>query len=321
MKKIIYIRRAPQGAGDGTANYCKALYAMFRNDSEIQASPIVDYPAIPSRIFKYYYRRQPLIKAIQDADIIHINGYTAMGTAQSLYYAHKLGKKVIYTAHWHPFSCLRHPTLGKLFFSCVIKPLVKRCVTKVVTINNEDTAFFQLFHQHVHQIPHWFTQKKVEKCVPKKKDMILFIGRIDDPVKNIETLYSLPIGKYEVHCVGRGELRKRPDFVQHVNIPDEELASLYAQASLVVIPSKYEAFSYVALEAMGLGTPVLMSERVRIADYLHGVKGYSIFKYNDNEDFCAKVEATIGTEVDTQIIKEFFSPYRIKRLYNQLYSE
>ena len=319
MKKIIYIRKAPQGSNDGTANYCKALYAMFCNDLETRANPIVDYPVTPSRVFKYYYRKKTLIDAIKKADIVHINGYTAMGTAQSLYYAHKLGKKVIYTAHWHPFQYLCHPTLGKIFFNMIIKPLVKRCVDKIVTINNEDTAFFQSFHSQVHQIPHWYIPKKTEEIIPKKKNMILFIGRINDPVKNIGILYSLPIGKYEVHCVGTGELQKRPDFIQHVNISNKELTHLYAQASLVVIPSKYEAFSYVALEAMGQDTPVVMSGRVRISDYLHGVKGHSIFNHNDSQDFLDKIENTIGTEVDTKTIKEIFSPDRIKPLYKKLY--
>lgn len=321
MKKIIYIRKAPQGGCDGTANYCKALYEMFCNDVETRACPIVNYPFTTSKILKYYYHKKTLIDAIKQADIVHINGYTAMGTAQSLYYAHKLGKEVIYTAHWHPFQYLRHPTLGKIFFNMIIKPLVKRCVDKVVTINKDDTTFFKSFHSQVCQIPHWYNIKSVQEVVPKKKNMILFIGRINDPVKNAGILYSLPIGKYEVHCVGCGELHKRPDFIQHINISNEELAHLYTQASLVVIPSKYEAFSYVALEAMCQGTPVVMSERVRIVDYLHGVKGHCTFKYNDCQDFLAKIETTIGTEVDTKTVKEIFSPNRIKCLYKRLYLE
>lgn len=321
MKEIIYIRKSPTGGSDGTANYCKALYDMFKDDADTRACPIVDYPTIPSRLFKYYYRHKPLAEAIQKADIVHINGYTAMGTAQALYLAHKYGKQVVYTAHWHPFQCLRHPFLGKTFFNVIIKPLVRRCAQKVVAINNEDYAFFRAFHPHVEQIPHWYAVKETTPHVVKKKNMILFIGRINDPVKNISTLYSLPKGKYEVHCVGRGELAARPDFIQHVNLSDEALARLYDEASLVVIPSKYEAFSYVALEAMSHGTPVVMSDRVRIADYLSGIQGYSVFKYNDDADFLKKVEATIGSTVDRQAIKDFFAPERIKLHYKKLYSE
>lgn len=312
---------APMGGCDGTANYCKALYDMFKDDVDTRACPIVDYPAIPSRLFKYYYRHKPLAEAIKKAEIVHINGYTAMGTAQALYLAHHYGKQVVYTAHWHPFNSLRHPFLGKTFFRFIIKPLVRRCAHKVVAINNEDLAFFKAFHPHVEQIPHWYAAEEPASHIAKKKNMILFIGRINDPMKNFSTLYSLPEGKYEVHCVGRGELATRPDFIQHINLSDEALGQLYDEASLVVIPSKYEAFSYVALEAMSHGTPVVMSDRVRIADYLLGIRGYSVFKYNDDTDFLKKVEATIGSTVDRQAIKDLFAPERIKLYYKKIYSE
>src|SRR3712207_8135260 len=51
-------------------------------------------------------------------------------------------------------------------------------------------AFFKGFHLNVEQIPHWYAVKETAQHVVKKKNMILFIGRIDDPVKSISTLYS-----------------------------------------------------------------------------------------------------------------------------------
>ena len=94
---------------------------------------------------------------------------------------------------------------------------------------------------------------------------------------------------------------------------------LLTKASLLVIPSKYEAFSYAALEAMTYGTPVLMSERVRIADYLDGVEGFHIFQYGDFDEFVRKVDMTIGSTVDTNVIKQRFSPQKIKEQYRTLY--
>lgn len=321
MVNIIYIRKSPEGLFDGTANYCNALYQFFKDEQDIHALPIVNYSAKKSKLLKYYYKKKDLISAISQADIIHINGYTAWGTAQALYYAKKLNKKVVYTAHWHPFQYLKHPFLGLLFFNIVLKPLIRKCADSVIAINNEDYKFFNGFHNDVYKIPHWYKLSGKINTIPKKKNMILFVGRIDDPVKHIETLYSIPEGKYEIHCVGKGTLRNRKDIHQHTNISNEELWKLYTESSLTVIPSKYEAFSYVALESLSHGTPVVMSDRVRIADHLQGLKGYSIFKYDDFNDFNQKIDKTIGITVDKDAIIELFSPQIIKNLYKIIYSK
>lgn len=313
-KKIIYIRQAVPG---GTDNYCRALQQMFADHSLCQAIPIEDYPIIKSRLFHYYYKPEPLKRAIRQADIVHINGYTAFGTIQALRYARKYNKKVIYSPHFHPFQYLRHPKLGKLFFQ-LLKPYIKRCADKVVTINNEDTQFFRKFHHNVVQIPHWHEQT-TDDTIRKHHDMILFVGRIDDPVKGIEHLYMLPEGQYKVHCVGKGTLQRK-DFIQHTDISQQQLQQLYQQAALTVIPSKYEAFSYVALESLLAQTPVLMSQNVRIADYLQQVKGINIFQYHDYQQFLDKIQETIRINVDTEKVKQIFNPQTIKETYLNVYN-
>ncbi|MNS13079.1 D-inositol 3-phosphate glycosyltransferase [compost metagenome] len=43
-------------------------------------------------------------------------------------------------------------------------------------------------------------------------------------------------------------------------IPREKLASVYAAADVCVVPSHYESFGLVAIEAMACGTPVVASD-------------------------------------------------------------
>ena len=315
MIKILLIRENKPG---GTNNYCKALYALFQHDAELEPIPVNDIPDIHSRLFHYFYRPNSLKQHIADADIVHINGYTAMGTVQAFLVAKRLHKRIVYTAHWHPFECLRHPFMGHCFFNLFLRPLIRKYADTVITINNEDTAFFKGFHHNVIQIPHWYEPITIKKRPERKDNMILFVGRADDPVKGLEHLYHIPKNKYEIHCVGKGDI-KRKDFHQHINVPNEELSRLYAEASVLVIPSKYEAFSYVALEALSFGTPVVMSERVRIADYLNGVKGVSFFQYGNYQDFLEKIGAAIGSTVDTQSISSLFHPDKIKQKYRELY--
>lgn len=321
MKKILFIRKPEKCGTNGIGKYCQSLYEMFTGDNDVLPCEIKDYPTRKSLLFHIYFKIKPLYEAIKNADIVHINGYTDMGTVQAFVLARLLKKKIVYTAHWHPFPMLTHPLGGKIFFNVFLRPLVRKFADVVVCINNEDTAFFSKFCKNVVTIPHWYTPKQNFHTEPKKKNMILFVGRINDRVKGIHHLFALPEGKYDIHCVGYGDFHNiRKDMTHHVNISEEELAGLYSQASLLVIPSVYEAFSYVALEAFSYGTPVVMSERVRIADYLKGIKGYSIFKYGDMDDFVTKVQQTIGQPVDRDAIMSIFDTQRIKRLYKNVYT-
>lgn len=67
---------------------------------------------------------------------------------------------------------------------------------------------------------------------------------------------------FEVHCLGG----LRGDFALHSNPPNmivlrprapEEMPALYRQMDAVLVPTRYEPFGYVALEAMAVGLPVL----------------------------------------------------------------
>lgn len=321
MIKILHIRKNPQGGYDGTDNYCQRLHTALVDDKECHALPVPDITQTPS-VFKYGYDTDALRAAIAEADVIHVNGYTAWGTRQALRMAKEMNKKVVYTAHWHPFSKLRHPFLGRLFFNLFLKPYIRKYADAVTTINNEDTAFFSAFHDNVVQIPHWnVNEVKADTTIVRKPNMIVFVGRINDPVKGFFHILSLPEGLYDIHCVGKGDLNtERKDITHHINIPQAELDRLYAEASLVIIPSKYEAFSFVALEALAEGTPVLMSENVRIADYLQGVEGVAFFHYGNNEEFVDAVRATIGKNVDVQKVTSIFCKDVIMRKYKDLYT-
>ena|SRR5438477_2650906 len=50
--------------------------------------------------------------------------------------------------------------------------------------------------------------------------------------------------------------------------PHHEVLRLMADAALVVVPSVFESFSFVAAEALDLGTPVLVSDQVGLAEHV-----------------------------------------------------
>lgn len=318
--KVLLIRDITTNYTGGIKKHCEDLANLFHHESDLDVVDMIDLPFhynafLRKKIFEY----KSLYTYISESscDVVHIHGFMSIGVIQALIVAKRLKKRVLYSPHFHPFKYIEHPFYGKMFFYTFLRPLL-RFVEKIICINNEDSAFFKKFHENVTQIPHWanhvfsgvFSQQT-------DKRIILFIGR-NDSNKGLEHLYNLSNNEYEVHCVTRGEL-KRTDFIQHQDISDNELNELYSKASVVVVPSRYEAFSLVALEALEHGTPIVISERVRIADYLVGEKGYRIFKYHDFEGFNAAVQSVIGESFDREVLLSPFNSDYVKSQYYKAY--
>lgn len=321
MIRVLELRPNPISKSNGIDKYCKSLQALFKDD-EVCICPVENYPMKRGKILKEKYAKEILVNILNndEIDVVHINGFASFSVIQSFWYAHKANKKIVYTAHWHPFKYLNHPFRARVFFYLFLRPLIKRYANVITTINNEDTAFFRKFHSNVIQVPHWM-ENSDNIFIDKEKDpsMILFVGRFNDSNKGAEHLFQLPEGKYKIHCVGTNNGCMRQDMISHVNIPEFELKKLYSKASLLVVPSRYEAFSYVSLEALSMGTPVLLSDRVRIVDYLEGVNGVSVFKYHDYSDFVKKVSSSIGKNVDVDSVKNLFASDKLKKVYKSIF--
>jgi D-inositol-3-phosphate glycosyltransferase len=153
--------------------------------------------------------------------------------------------------------------------------------------------------------------------------MILFVGRIE-PLKGVDTLIqamscldqSLTSARHPVHlAIIGGEPHADPkdmsaEMTRLQKICDDlcmggmvvflgkraqdTLPYYYSAAELLVMPSLYESFGMVALEAMACGTPVIASE-VGGLGYLvqNGETGYTI-PDSDPEMLCEKLSILLG---------------------------
>ena len=152
---------------------------------------------------------------------------------------------------------------------------------------------------------------------------ILFVGRIE-PLKGIDTLLRAMalIQKRCPHAVENTcvaiiggdpwsdnldeEMARLQSLREELNIHDlvtflgskdqEILPNYYAAAEMVVMPSHYESFGMVALEAMAMGTPVIASEVGGLAYLVQdGVNGFHI-PSRDPEALAERMYALLNDE-------------------------
>jgi len=123
-----------------------------------------------------------------------------------------------------------------------------------------------------------------ELGLPQEERIVLFIGRID-PIKGIDTLIDsmslldeaastnttlvLVGGDLDVDGRPVGPLAEvalgaqRAGIADHCRFvgsqPQDQLPLFYSAADIVVVPSRYESFGLVAVEAMACGRPVIAS--------------------------------------------------------------
>ena len=109
--------------------------------------------------------------------------------------------------------------------------------------------------------------------VGKKLPMILSAGRLWDPAKNVETLVGIAERlPWPLYLAGENRFESRSTNVSSKNgaparcptylghLPFKELADRMAQASIFVMPARYEPFGFTILEAAFSGCALVLGD-------------------------------------------------------------
>lgn len=153
------------------------------------------------------------------------------------------------------------------------------------------------------------------------KRIILFVGRMD-PIKGLDTLlqaislyrqrkdrYCSDLNLYIIGGEGGENMMMDPDLSELSELataleldgcirflgtkPQKDLSLYYSAADILVMPSYYESFGMVALEAMACGTPVIASEVGGLQHLVQdGVTGFHI-PPGDKERLCEKIDSLL----------------------------
>lgn len=176
-------------------------------------------------------------------------------------------------------------------------------------------------------VPDWFS-KDVNKII-QKDNSILFVGNIKKH-KGLSTLIdsfnivSKTIQDIKLVIVGNSEnFRTEDDLIwkKIQNIPDnkicftghicdDELKSYYSKARLLIQPSFYEGFGMPPLEALILGTNVIISD-IPVFKEIYSSLPVTYFKTGDASDLADKITNTYNNQVP--VISD--NPYSFERTF------
>ncbi|MCI6655110.1 MAG: glycosyltransferase family 4 protein, partial [Clostridium sp.] len=151
---------------------------------------------------------------------------------------------------------------------------------------------------------------------------LLFVGRFD-PQKGVDFLLKV-FKDYEedlqhihlwiigdnVVSDGKGIEKKNTDNITFLGwIPHEELTAYYEACDAVIMPSRWEAFGLVAIEAMKYGKPVIVSNRGALPELVkEGVNGW-IFDMDEYQACSYILKNITKGSFSVRSIAEYFYKY------------
>jgi UDP-glucose:(heptosyl)LPS alpha-1,3-glucosyltransferase len=100
-----------------------------------------------------------------------------------------------------------------------------------------------------------------------------------------------------------------------------KIEEYYASSDIFVLPSSYEPFGLVVLEAMASGLPVIVSRACGAAEIIENEKEGLLFNEGDSESFVSSLRRLIGTPESRTLISKAARKAAEKYTWNKMGEE
>lgn len=307
--KILHVGEYVNG---GVATYIRTLIDGLQDYYDIENYLVMseyksqkEWGNIPKKVFYYKYKRNlanifSAIKQIHEViekvnpDIIHVHS-TWAGLFVRLPYLIKRKKcKIIYTAHG--WSFIMDISKKKKFLYATIERTLSMVTNKIINISNfeeKEALNYGLDKKKMIVIYNGVKDKNynIEYNLDENNNKIklLFVGRLDK-TKGIDILLNI-YNKYKfknlhLYIIGESvldniEIKSNDNTTYFGWIDNKDIDKYYKMCDVVIMPSRWDGFGLVAVEAMRNSKPVIVSNRGALPELIkNGLNGY-IFDLDD----------------------------------------
>lgn len=328
------------------------------DEKRIKALPgveIISLRCISRRFYVPKFSYGHIRRVVAAADVIHLMNHWTFLNAVVYIIARRLKKPYVFC----PAGSL--PVFGrskiiKYLYNIIIGRRIVRNAVAHIAISTDETAHFGSFGvepSRIVHIPNGINEDDlaVPESQPlscavfnKGRPFILFVGRlniikgpdlllaafnsVEDSIPDVDLVYVGPDGGLQDELA---DTTRRMGLVDRVHLigylGGQEKAWAYHAAQVLVIPSRQEAMSIVALEAGIVGTPVLLTDQCGF-DEIEGMGGGLIVPASVDglaegisRMFANRSRLRVMGEKLQNYVKEHYSWNAIINHYIQLYSQ
>ncbi|GGH15385.1 glycosyltransferase family 4 protein [Paenibacillus segetis] len=303
----------------------------------------------PDRLFLYPYKRSPkyfldamrsirkMIKEV-NPDIVHVHGTFAGFFLRTLFLFKRKRPVVIYCSHGWAFLMDTKPWKKKVF--AAVEKLLSLRTDVIINISNHEYQMSMNYglsskksvvvYNGVSDAP---AMNDLPFEVKKDKINLLYVGRFDRQ-KGFDLLLEVfnehHFGDVNLYIVGDTVLKELeyefPSNAVKLGWVDHSQIDRYMRAcDAVIVPSRWEGFGIVAIEALRNKKPVIASNRGALPEIIqHGVNGY-IFDFDHKEELIQIIEKLnkqkleVMGEAGERIFYEKFHAEKMNQQIESLY--
>ncbi|MGN6641147.1 MAG: XrtY-associated glycosyltransferase XYAG1 [Mucilaginibacter sp.] len=220
-------------------------------------------------------------------DVVHIHAWWNLVSVFSCLVSLMRGSRVVISPRGtlSAYSFTNRNNLPKsLLHNLLGKPLLKRCYIHVTSLREKQGIESLVRTKTIFNIPNFVALKDYDPMLHKESEVLrlLFFSRIEEK-KGLEILFhalAMTDVPYHLTIAGNGEpgyIEKLKELSKNNNIAENiswigfqgsNKFDILQQHDVMVLPSYDENFGNVVIESLSVGTAVLISKHVGLADYV-----------------------------------------------------
>ncbi|WKA53963.1 glycosyltransferase [Planococcus shixiaomingii] len=346
--KVMHIGENTKG---GVGTYLNHLLPYQSKSSDIEEVFLVTSEKTEfqdgDNVYKYAYERNIIgilkagiiiykkIEQLQP-EIIHIHSTFAGFYTRGLLLFKKRSFKVVYCAHG--WSFLMETSRLKQNIYVLIESILALATDKIINISNyehQQALQYSLLRSKSVLIYNGISENRktvdINLRVDPTKINLLFIGRFDKQKGLdilIKTFSDHNLSNITVYLIGEQVVERKEkeisfpsNFVQLGWLDNEIIDSYYSLFDAVIVPSRWEGFGLVAIEAMKNKKAVIASNKGALPEIvIHGKTGYLFDIENENSilkvlfNLNKKELIKLGEKGEERFLEKFTSDLMNKKI-------